>query len=110
MSKYHVRQPSRRDKLIMCLADQRRRILLECLAEESTPIVLEELVKEVREQDSGPPDQTTIALFHNHLPQMEDAGILNIDHEMKTVEEGGLFEISMQMLAMVENHVGMESE
>lgn len=98
------------DSLFACLANHRRRLLLEGLSERSGPVVVEELVQHIVERedeataDTGGNDQLseiTIALFHNHLPKLQEAGVIDVDHETNTVREGYRFQTAKSLLETV---------
>ena len=96
--------------MFACLADRRRRILLDVLSENGGPVVVEELVEQIHERErteftDTPSDDTlvgiTVALYHNHLPMMSEAGVIDVDHETNTVREGDRYETAMELLRVV---------
>lgn len=98
------------DRLFACLADQHRRLLIECVDETVGPVDLDVLVHYIATRDGGgfatprPKDEMTeisVMLLHNHLPKMEAAGVLEVDHETNTVDKGHHFEIAHSVLAEV---------
>lgn len=106
----NLRAPEDVDTLFECLADHRRRLLIEYLAENSGPVVVEEIVRYISEPDGGATHDTlstdtlveiTVTLLHNHLPKMNDAGVVDVDHETSTVQEGDRFEIATALVAVV---------
>ena len=106
----NLRTPDNVDTLFACLADQRRRLLIECLSEQPGPVVVEELVQYVSEREYGattgtPSDDTlaeiAVTLLHNHLPRMDEAGVIDVDHETSTVQEGDRYDIATSLLEVV---------
>lgn len=102
--------PGDLDSLFACLANHRRRLLLEGISKTSGPVVVEELVQHIVERedvataDTDSSDQLveiTISLFHNHLPKMREAGVIDVDHETNTVQEGNRFETAKSLLEIV---------
>ena len=68
------------------LANDRRRLILDVLDGRTTSLDLDELAVEVaaHEDGSDPADQNTlqqlrILLHHNHLPKMDELGVLGYD-------------------------------
>ena len=75
------------------LAVERRRVLVDVLADHRSPISLAELAKAVagretdgRDIDAGTVERITIALHHQHLPLMAEAGVVDYDPDSKRVE------------------------
>lgn len=72
--------------VFVLLAKQRRRLLLRVLKETSAPLHVDELVHSIAEQEYGSPSDEDrravyLSLYHNHLPRLEDAEVIeyNID-------------------------------
>jgi len=102
--------PNDVDELFACLADQQRRLLIECVAEHAGPLVIEELVQHISDREDGATPETqskgalvetTIALLHQHLPKMDEARIIDVDHETNTVQEGEYFDVALAVLEVV---------
>lgn len=98
------------DTLFACLANHRRRLLIDCVSENSGPLLVERLVEQIsaRETEGStgtPSDETragiTITLLHNHLPRMDEAEVVEFDHEANTVSEGGDFDVAVALLEAV---------
>lgn len=75
------------------LSVDRRRLVLDILEGTATTVDLEELAAEVaaREHGSSAVDEATrervvISLHHNHLPCIDDAGLIDYDPHTHTVE------------------------
>lgn len=105
-----LRTPDDLDALFTCLADHRRRLLIDCLSENPGPLPVERLVEDVSERETGertgtPSDETrtdvTITLRHNHLPRMDEAALVEFDHEANTVSKGGDFDVAAAVLDVV---------
>lgn len=75
------------------LADERRRAALSVLADRGEPVDLSELAREVVDltEDglAGPSpdavDRMRVALHHQHLPKIADAGLIAYDIDRKAV-------------------------
>ncbi|MCO8244951.1 MULTISPECIES: hypothetical protein [unclassified Haladaptatus] len=79
------------------LAVERRRLILDILTEGVTTVELKELVVEVVEREDGIDttdedviDRVTIGLHHNHLPRLDDAGLVDYDPDSHTVDPSKL--------------------
>lgn len=78
-----------RTVFLKALAHIRRREVLEALREETCPIELIDLAQRVVAECEGL-DQTHaerlyISLYHQHIPRLEEAGLIEYDKEAKTV-------------------------
>lgn len=64
------------------LASEERRIVLDTL-EGTTSVSLDTLASEVteRNRDTNTEEQAKIALVHQHLPMLSDAGVVEFDRE-----------------------------
>lgn len=82
-------QTDRIDTLLRILADsERRRILASLRSASAESVALEELTQLA--SDTGDDlEHTRIRLHHNHLPALEDAGLLTYDSHTNTVEYHG---------------------
>ncbi|NHN43160.1 hypothetical protein G9C85_16195 [Halorubellus sp. JP-L1] len=74
------------------LADSTRRAVLTVLDDTAAPVALQSLARDAaaaRYSSGDPPDevveQTTVALHHNHLPRLADAGLVEYDRDRKRV-------------------------
>ena len=79
------------------LAVERRRLILGILTEGITTVKLKELVMEVVEREDGIDttdedviDRVTIGLHHNHLPRLDDAGLVDYDPDSHTIDPSKL--------------------
>ena len=81
------------DRLFRILAHSCRRHALVCLQDRSESVTITELATEIRarEQPSAgteeeiDKDQVVAALYHTHLPKLEEAGLIRFDPAQKTV-------------------------
>ena len=97
------------DAIFKCLAGHRRRLLIETLSTMSGSVGVEELVQRISEGDIRTPGTTsddrlnevTISLLHTHLPKMDEAGVVEVDHETKTIQEGDRFCTAASLLEVV---------
>lgn len=110
LSSIGLETPGHVDSIFVCLADRRRRLLLARLSENSPPVVVEDLVQHIRGREAGEtpdtssdeePVEITIALVHNHLPKLSEAGVIDVDRETNTVEKGDRFEAAKRLLQVV---------
>lgn len=104
------RRPTTVDTLFSCLANSRRRLVIDCLWENPGPVVVEEVVEHLTDRDDEATSTTrsddervepTVALFHAHLPKLEEAGVVEVDHETNTVCEGDRFDLATSVLEVV---------
>jgi len=104
------RTPEDVDAIFACLASHQRRLLIEHLSETSGPVVVEELVQYVSKGEDSrttgtPRDErlaeVTITLLHTHLPKMDEAGMVDLDHETKTVQKGDRFSTAVSLLEVI---------
>lgn len=72
------------DTMFEVLADKRRRLVLHHLAEDQSA-ELDELVDSVCDSVESDPPDVSAALHHNHLPRLDDAGILEYDSRSGSV-------------------------
>ena len=65
----------------------RRRMLLSLSTEEVGDISIDELTDRLTMDDEVTMSRETLAveLYHHHIPQLADSGILNVDNETKIV-------------------------
>ncbi|WP_231188635.1 hypothetical protein [Haladaptatus sp. DYF46] len=75
------------------LAVDRRRIVLNILTEVTATVELKELAVEVAERedqldtaDEDDLERVAIELYHNHLPRLDDAGLVDYDPDGHTVD------------------------
>lgn len=79
---------TRTEANLTCFADEHRREIIAVLREQEAPVDRRDLAKEMAasEEDVSPVtvseqavDRVELALHHNHLPKLEDAGYLRYD-------------------------------
>ncbi|WP_435158585.1 DUF7344 domain-containing protein [Haladaptatus sp. DFWS20] len=75
------------------LAVERRRLVLDILTGINTTVELKELAREVVEREDGIDatdedimERVMIGLQHNHLPRLDDAGLVDYDPDSHTVD------------------------
>jgi len=73
-------------------AEARRRHVLDCLEATELPVELDALAAAVADAESDGDssgenhvERVEISLHHNHLPRMDDAGVLDYDHQANRV-------------------------
>lgn len=82
---------AKRDELHSLLASEERRRLIRYL-DRSGETDFEEL-RDYLEAADGPPDdpsRVAVALVHNHLPMLEEANVIEYDHDDKQVRLNGV--------------------
>lgn len=69
------------DALLTLLADRRRRAVVRHLSERPGPSSLDSLVEAVSDEHAAPADERRLrtALCHNHLPKLDEAGLVGYD-------------------------------
>lgn len=86
--------PVETDAAFETLADSRRRFVLVCLEEYATPMALSDVVDELatREHEASiaevPPREVQsiyLSLYHKHIPQMVDTGVVEYSQERDAV-------------------------
>lgn len=88
------------------LAKRRRRLLLQSVRDSSTLLTMPELAKRIRDReydDPSPRDLTSVrlSLYHDHLPKLEEAGVVEYNENEGTVRHGRNFEILVELLEKV---------
>ncbi|WP_276253780.1 DUF7344 domain-containing protein [Halomontanus rarus] len=97
-----------RDRLFSALAHRRRRLALSLLdrRESETPITREELATSMiaceramgleTENGSEAADQLATKLYHQHLPKLEDAGLVTYDRDDETISDTGHLDVDAE--------------
>ncbi|ESP90197.1 DUF7344 domain-containing protein [Candidatus Halobonum tyrrellensis] len=77
----HSRSAPTTDALVALLADRRRRTVVRHLAERPAESSLETLVETLSPANADPADERELrtALHHNHLPRLDEAGLVEYD-------------------------------
>ena len=88
-------QTHERDSVLFrCLSHSRRRHVLDCLNESERPLALADLAEDVADRETDAPraeiaDEAVtdvhVALHHNHVPKLVDAGLVDYDRERNVV-------------------------
>lgn len=87
------------DEAFELLAEQRRRLLLEVMRTYAEPLTLPDAAEEVAVRETGRPvpnipaervAEIYTSLYHDHLPRLVDAGLLEYDQERDLVSPGRL--------------------
>lgn len=89
--------------VFVLLSKRRRRLTLQVLQESGVPITIAELAKQVAERERGSCTADDlraihIALYHNHLPRLEDADVVVYDQERGEVTPGLNFDTLVRVL------------
>lgn len=95
------------DSVFNYLANHRRRVLLACLDNDSTPILVEALGHQVAEYEADfavkslsedEIQRVTVSLYHNHIPRLADANVIQYDSSTQEVAPGPRFEEATTIL------------
>ncbi|QLK25010.1 hypothetical protein HYG81_12955 [Natrinema zhouii] len=88
------------DDVFALLADQRRRLLLSVMHTYSEELTLPDAAEEVAIRETGhkvadiSPERVQevyLSLYHDHLPRLVDAGLLEYDQERDLVTPDGVY-------------------
>ncbi|USZ69929.1 hypothetical protein NGM10_16125 (plasmid) [Halorussus salilacus] len=103
------------DEVLALLSERYRRHAIACLDGQPMPVPIERLTDEVAGREfQQPPDnvsmikrtQIATALHHNHLPKLEEAGIIAYDTDEGKVTEVTIREPLEGFLDKVRRHEG----
>ena len=89
--------PDAADELFSLLSDRRRRRAAAWIGEADEPVALASAVA----GPEGGADRARVALAHNHLPKLEDAGVLEFDRERAVVAPGDRLDAILGVLDVV---------
>lgn len=94
-------------EIFVLLSKRRRRLIIKLLQEATTPITDTELAKHIgnREyEDPSSEDTRTIhlTLYHNHLPRLEEADVVEYNQNTGTVYPGINFDTLLRLLETVD--------
>lgn len=90
------------DRLFEVLSSGSRRLILDALRDES-PRHVEELA-ELDRRHHRPPESVRVALHHNHLPRLDEAGLIRWDRDRETVARGPWFEEVRPLIDMFDEN------
>ena len=85
------------DEALALLADRRRRLLVEVVVAHDDTLTLPDAAEEVAERATGrhvvdlPAERIKrvyVSLYHDHLPRLVDAGVLEYDQERDLISPG----------------------
>lgn len=98
--------PDATDELFSLLSDRRRRRAVAWIGEADEPVALAALASAVAGPESGADheigaDRARVALAQNHLPKLEDAGVLEFDRERAVVAPGDRLDTILEVLDVV---------
>jgi hypothetical protein len=105
-----LQTPEDVDAVFECLTGKRRRLLIKYLSETSGPVVVEELAQHISKQGGRSASgmsrddrlgEDTIALLHTDLPKLDEAEIVEVNHETKTVQKGDRFSTAASLLEVI---------
>lgn len=90
-------QPEEVDVALQLLSDRRRRLLIDVVRTYEEGLTLPDAAEEVAKRETGVPvtalspehiKDVYISLYHDHLPRLTDAGLLEYEQERDLVEPG----------------------
>lgn len=89
--------------IFVLLAKRHRRQLLEILRESDTPLQTAELADRIADRDLETPTaddraSVRVALYHHHLPRLEDADVVVYDETEETIRPGVNFDTVVGVL------------
>jgi predicted transcriptional regulator len=74
------------DATLDLLSDRRRRYVLYALRKRSGAVALDELAEQIASwEDDAEADHVRTDLYHSHLPQMENTGVVSFDADAELV-------------------------
>ena len=93
-------------EMFVLLSKRRRRQIILILHDASTPLTAIEVAKRIAGRESEEPSKEDvrnihIMLYHNHLPRLEDADVVDYDEKEGTVRPGQNFGIPHRFLENV---------
>lgn len=100
------------DVALQLLADHHRRTILQIVREgDQKPVPLSVLISQLTDADAtsthhsiDPESETLVALAHNHLPKLDDHGVVEFDQTANTVAPGPEFDAVEPLLRLLETH------
>lgn len=97
--------------VISLLGDRRRRTVLECLADDAQVMALADLAADVAAAEHDRPrselpaetvQRIATSLYHVHIPQLVDAGVVEYDRDRDEVRPSGRTDRIERALSVVE--------
>lgn len=97
--------------VISLLGDGRRRKVLECLADDPQEMPLADLAEDIAMDEHEPPrselpadtiQRIATSLYHVHIPQLVDAGVVEYDMERDMVRPSGRTDRIERALSVLE--------
>lgn len=94
-------------KIFVLLAERRRRLIIEILQESTTPITIAELAKRIGKREYENPTSEAnqsiyLTLYHNHLPRLAEADVVEYNQKKGTVHPGINFDTLFRMIERAE--------
>lgn len=91
------------DVVFAVLSHSTRRTVL-TMIEEHNPRKREEFEPDALVEDEEDRELRHVALYHNHLPKLEEAGFIDWDHEDDTITRGPNFEEIQPLISLMQAH------
>ena len=93
-------------EIFVLLAKRRRRLTLRILRESPTTITAAELARQLAFFEHGQPSTEAVraihlALYHNHLPRLDEAEVVEHDPDQGTIRPGKNFDTLVRVLERV---------
>lgn len=87
------------DRILEMLSDQHRRLILLLMKQGAVETTDDVLIRSADERE-----EIELALVHNHLPRLEEAGYIEWDRETGKISKGPRFDEVEPLLELIENH------
>lgn len=89
--------------VFVLLSKRRRRLALRILQKHTTPLTVRELTERIGKREYEDPSANNLqtiylSLYHNHLPKLNQADVVEYDRAEETVRPSLNFDILMSML------------
>lgn len=93
-------------EVFVLLGKRRRRQVLQILRESSTPLTIIELARHIADREHEDPSTTDVrtihlTLYHNHLPRLAEADVVDYNEDVGTVSPGLAFDTLIRTLEAV---------
>lgn len=97
------------DEMLRVLADSHRRQLLAALLEEKSEEATEVQIPGDVQTGEKELERLHVQMSHNHLPRLEEAGLIRWDTETRIVRKGPQFEEIRPLLEQMHKHSSDET-
>lgn len=87
------------DQILEIMANRHRRLILQLLKQGAV-----ETTNDVMVRGKSASDESELALTHNHLPKLDDAGYIEWNRDTGEISRGPRFDEISPLLELIENH------